>query len=405
VIYSAFDPAPCGFPQPRVPLLPQGLAGISLTGGRSLAGQQPSPAAALRHFKRARYALHEACRLAGIGAGSALLAPSYHCRTMLDPALSRGGEVLLYPLLADLSPDLAALDALHRKSALPIKAVLATHYFGRAANFAELAAWCKANGLALIEDCSHALYLESFQAPGIALHGDFVVASPYKFLPLDDGGLLGSKTPLAGIASPLRGQGIVAETAASVGFLGSRPARGDQRHGLDLPSLGGEIEALMAKEIVAGRVSEFETSALSADYRREEENRQPLLISRLLMRFADVDSIAAVRRHNYRMWLAAVSELPHCRPLFPELADDCIPYMFPLYLEHPDFHFCRLKQLGVPVGRWDSVAVSSCAVATDYRFKLLHLPCHQGLAEEQMRWLTQAVGSVLSVPPSSLCLN
>lgn len=405
MIYSVFDPAPCAFPPPRMPLLPHGLAGISLTGGRSLAGQRPLPAVSLRHFKRARYALHEACRLAGIGVGSALLAPSYHCRTMLDPALSLGGEVLLYPLLADLSPDLAALDALHRKSALSIKAVLATHYFGRAANFAELAGWCKANGLALIEDCSHALYLESFQAPGVALHGDFVVASPYKFLPLDDGGLLGSRKPLAGIASPSRGQGVVAEMAGLAGFFGSRLAHGDRRHGLDLPSRGDEIEAPLANDIVTGRVSEFETSALSADYRRADESRQPLLVSRLLMRFADVERIAAARRNNYRMWLKAVSDLPACRPLFSELADGCVPYMFPLYLEHPEVHFYRLKQRGVPVGRWDSMAVSSCAVAADYRFKLLHLPCHQGLGEEQMRWLTQAVSSVLSVPPSSLGSN
>ena len=84
-----FDPSPCGFPKPRAPLLPVGLDGI--------------------------------------GPGSALLAPAYHCRTMLDPALALGGEVMLYPLAPDLAPDLAAIAALADRSPVPVKALLTAH--------------------------------------------------------------------------------------------------------------------------------------------------------------------------------------------------------------------------------------------------------------------------------------
>ena len=68
--------------------------------------------------------------------------------------------------------------------------------------------------------------------------------------------------------------------------------------------------------------------------------------------------------------------------------------MFPLYLEMPDPHFYYLMRLGVPVWRWDSIAVSDCPTANDYRMHLLHLPCHQSLDEKQMDWMIAAVRKV-----------
>ena len=117
--YQRFDPSPCGFPRPRVPILPQlDLGEMSLSrSGRGDAGRYGSGFAdrAEYFYTRGRYALFEAYRLAGVGPQGALLAPAYHCRTMLDPAISLAGEILLYPLKADLSPDLVALARLARE--------------------------------------------------------------------------------------------------------------------------------------------------------------------------------------------------------------------------------------------------------------------------------------------------
>jgi len=54
--------------------------------------------------------------------------------------------------------------------------------------------------------------------------------------------------------------------------------------------------------------------------------------------------------------------------------------------------------LGVPVWRWDEMAISNCSVADDYRLHLLHLPCHQSLGEEEMAWMVAAVRIVLTIP-------
>jgi hypothetical protein len=112
-------------------------------------------------------------------------------------------------------------------------------------------------------------------------------------------------------------------------------------------------------------------------------------------RLSDVADIAARRRSNYRRWLAGVTALPHCRPLFPQLPDGCVPYMFPLLIDHPASHFHVLKKLGMPIGRWDDTADSNCAISSRYRDHLIHLPCHQALSERDLDWMVDVVTRVM----------
>ena len=132
------------------------------------------------------------------GGGGELLAPSYHCRTMLDAAVARGARVTLYPLTPSLAPDLDALAAMLKARKGPSTIVLSTHFFGFPAPIAEVLALCHAAGATLIEDCSHCLVDGSGLPVGRAgasdghgrVHGDFVIASPYKMFPAQDGGTL-----------------------------------------------------------------------------------------------------------------------------------------------------------------------------------------------------------------------
>ncbi len=104
----------------------------------------------------------------------------------------------------------------------------------------------------------------------------------------------------------------------------------------------------------------------------------------------------ARRRANYRQWATALAGLPGGRALFPELAETCVPYMFPLLLTEADPLFFQLKQAALPIWRWDEMAVSDCAVAAGYRLRLLHLPCHQDLNAAQMAWMTALVAKALA---------
>lgn len=393
--YQVFDPVSCHFPRPRVPVLPRGFEAAGgedaelLRSAVSLAGQG-------LHFSRGRYALGEAYRRAGLDGEGSLLAPAYHCVTMLDPALALGADVVLYPLTADLAPDPAALDTLLRCSARPVKALLATHFFGFVRDFSWLKHWCDTRGIVFVEDCSHTLFFERYQAGGAGRYGRFVASSPYKFFPSADGGWLYAPDPAALAGAVTQPVGWMAELRGMKQCLDAlrRP-----RVGLDeIVALDEQVAALVGRPLENGDDRQQQRPAQSPQYQVDIARTAALRGSRWLIRHSSVGGTIRRRRANYRRWLEAVGTLPHCRPLYPELPEQVVPYMFPLYIEHPLPHFYWLKQLGVPVWRWDEMAVSACPVAQDYRLHLLHLPCHQALSDDEMAWMLAALGKVLHLP-------
>ncbi len=391
--YLIFDPSPCGFPKARISPLPRGFA-CQLLRAPSAA---VAPSGFFRHYTRGRYALWEAYRLAGIGSGSTLLAPAYHCRTMLDPALALGGDVLLYPLREDLSPDLAALDGLYAQARQPVKALLATHFFGIPQQLEQLSAWCSARDIALIEDCSHVLFTENYRAKGTGASGAFAISSPYKFFPSQDGGLLYSRQPIASVSTPVTAN-FASELRGLIHLVGDETLRRRATAAGDIAGLGAELADIAVGPIARGHDSVSRQTTLSAEYRPGEQGLTSLRSSRFVARHADIEKIARCRRDNYRRWTEELDGLPHCRPLFPRLPEGCIPYMFPLYLDRPDPHFYWLKHLSVPVWRWDSIAASACTTATDYRLHLLHLPCHQSLTPAELQWMIAATKKVMQYP-------
>ena len=383
-----FDASACGFPKPRIPLLPTGLACLS-----PKAPAPWSPAENFRHFTRGRYALREAYRLTGIGPGTRLLAPAYHCRTMLDPALALGSAALLYPLRRDLSPDLAALDDLAERSPKPLKVLLATHFFGVPQQLDRLSAWCAEREIVLIEDCCHTMFSQIHRPPGLGLFGEFVVSSPYKFLPVPDGGLIHARHAHRLDEMQTRSPSWVAEL---YGLASAWSMAVEHRHSsaaCDATLIHAQLATIVKNPALAARDFQ-EQAGWSADYRPDEEGRAPLRYSQALCRHADIAEIARRRRDNYHRWIEATTNLPHCRPLFPELPEGCIPYMFPLYIDEPEPQFQWLKRLGMPIWRWDSIVASDCPTANDYRFHLLHLPCHQSLEERQLRWMIAVIRKV-----------
>lgn len=405
--FQFFDSSDCDFPKPKVPVLPpltRHSLSLRLVKKPSAKGPPDGTFAALsksthaRHYARGRYALFEAYRLAGVGKSGALLAPSYHCGTMLDPALRLGAAVAFYPLNADLSPDIQAITAQLKSQQAPIKALLATHYFGFPQEFAKLAAICAQHGITLIEDCSHALFApldaaERSTKVAIGETGQIGIASPYKFYPSEDGGFLWINDALALSLGSQRAAGLGAEIKGAMAALTRYRAN---RLGLSRCDVGDEIKALALQNKALGRNIRRPGDSHSIFYQPAEEGQRSLALSRWIFRHTHVARLASSRRQNYRRWVDAVADLPVCQALLPTLPPDCVPYMFPLLIDCPTQHFHLLKRLGLPVWRWDTMAVSECAVAAKYRLNLLHLPCHQELSPAQMNWMVQAVRQVLS---------
>lgn len=396
-----FDPTGCNFPRPKVPVLPA-LSRHTLGNAKTANFKRLGSDAGARFFTRGRYALTEACRLAGIDSNSSLLAPAYHCRTMLDPAIRLGGTLAFYPLKPDLSPDLPALAACLAACQKPVKAMLLTHYFGFAQALKPIADFCAQHGITLIEDCSHALFVNTNTAATTPANqlpmgttGRFGVASPYKFFASEDGGLLWANEPIGAPLSLPTPQPLKQELKGIVHAL--QRSRSQAMDCLGEPHGG----APRITTLPSARYDTLEqTEATSAYYLPEQEHLQSLAISRWVMGHTNLQRLTQQRRQHYQHWVNVVASLPHCKPLFAQLPPDCVPYMFPLLVDHPDTHFFALKQLGVPIWRWDDMAISTCQTATNYRLKLLHLPCHQELTPEQMTWMTTTLQKVMKQPPT-----
>lgn len=341
-----------------------------------------------RRFVRGRYALHAAYRAAGVGPDGALLAPAYHCRTMIDPALALSAPVLLYPVDHALAPAIEDIRALVAHSTPAVKALLVPHYFGweqQPALMAQFDLLCRENGIVLIEDCSHAWQVAAKRVDAGAVER-VLVASPYKFFASEEGGMLWSNPECAGMP-----QGAPAGLRDELKTLRSMWA-GRRTGDRAPPRIAGRPAAV---QIARGADLTETSDAPSGMYQRGAEGRDAAAVARWVMRRTDVSGVVQRRRANYRRWLEAVAALSGGRALYPDMPADCAPYMFPLYLERPDPDFFMLKKMGLPIFRWDEMAVSDCTVAADYRLRLLHLPCHQTLNEQQMQWMISVLSEVL----------
>jgi perosamine synthetase len=378
-----FDPAPCGFAAPRRPILPPAQLrreAWTLRGRRHDAG--------LRWYARGRYALNDAYAAAGLRQGGVLHAPAYHCRTMIDAAIAHGIEVRLYPLREDLTIDRDALRPAMEASRGRPQALLATHYFGRPQPLDDVAALCREHGATLIEDCSHAL--PAAVAPGgdrsIGQRGDFAIASPYKFFPSPDGGVLWQRQGDWPAAPRARGRWReeLSATVHVLRVLCRLTPAADLRD-------AGSVEP---HEGPPPRLWDEAATAPSEHYQAQAEADSALRLSRWIVAHTDVGHLAARRRQRQAQWLERVQPLRHCHALHPKPLGAEIPYMFALVLHRPQADFARLKRWGVPIWRWDEMARSDCAVAQRYRFALIHLPCHQGLDDQAFEWMADAVERV-----------
>jgi hypothetical protein len=379
LVYRVFDPSGLGFPSPSVPVLPwwSESAPAQEPGRFGLIGADR----ARLHYRRGRYALLEAYRLSGVGPEGALLAPAYHCRTMLDPALRLSATVHLYPLNPDLSPRLEAIDAIVAASPVPVRAMLLTHFFGLLSDARAVTAWCESRGIALVEDCSHALFSARGPSdrlpPGAA--GRFAVASPYKLLPCEEEGWLMVRPGDTVPADP-KGASLWRELRWVRDLWQRRAAGLRGRAALQDPALPKPADDPPPRRMIR-------SNRPSAHYEEADEGQASCRLAQTWARRQDPSAAAEARRQAYQAWVQAVAGLAGCRPLRDTLCDDEVPYMFPLVLEAPARQFPRLKRLGLPIWRWDDMAVSDCEVSQAYSEALIHLPCHQSLSGAEQSWL------------------
>ena len=134
----------------------------------------------------ARNALFHGLGVLGVKRGDKVLVPAFHCRTVVDPILQFGCEVVFYNVHRDGTVD---FEDLTQKVDQHTKAIIAIHYFGVPQAVHRLRKVCQQYHLSLIEDCAHILIGE-INGGQIGSFGDVSIFSWRKFFPVFDGGLL-----------------------------------------------------------------------------------------------------------------------------------------------------------------------------------------------------------------------
>jgi len=339
---------------------------------------QPAPASGVQpaglFFASGRAALLAGLRAIGVGPGDEVLLPAYLCESVVTTVETVGARPTYYPVSRRLRPDLARLEAAIRPET---KAVVLIHYLGFPGPVEAVRELCARRGVALIEDCAHALYSRLGDRP-LGSYGDLAIFSPWKSLPLPDGGLLSANrpdlVPERPETRPSVPRSVVRLAYRALGSMEQAIGWSPRLALLQRPGL----RRSMHTQVSAGPVAVKAGSALAW---------------RLLQR-ADAALVVARRRQHYGRLLTVCRTLSWAQPLFDELPAGVCPLGLPLVAEDRDHWRDRLLQLGVNVRTyWEhlpaSVDLEQNPDAAWLRDRILVLPVHQGLSTRSVEWLAR----------------
>jgi dTDP-4-amino-4,6-dideoxygalactose transaminase len=338
-----------------------------------------------------------------------VLMPAYNCGTEVDPFLVRGCKVVLYRVDEKAQID---VEDLMRRRTPRTKVVYVTHYFGWPQDIRELAHWCRAENLRLVEDCALALFSSGPDGP-LGLQGDAAIFSVGKFLPVAAGGLLTLRADSDLELPQLRSWPREEMRKRTLNLLLKDLQRQLERVGLY--SLARRIKLRLAKPQKFCPAN-GELPDMPADYYFQpnlEHAAMPELSSRLLGD-ADVSSIRERRRSNYLDLERKLECVPQIAKMFDKLPLGTCPLAFPIILPH-DYRAKTVSVLGTHgvciypfwEGYHRQVDSSGFPEARYLKDNVLTLPVNQSLSPRHMSFIANLLKGLLGSralagPPSRL---
>ena len=354
-----------------------------------------------------RGAMYQALLQLALPEGSRVLIPTYHCTSMVAPVLLAGLQPVYFGLQADGLPDLNELD---RRGDIGASAIVVVHYFGLPRSLAAVRQWCDVRSIALIEDCAHCHFGHAGERP-VGAWGDYATASLSKFLPVHEGGLLGSAhfaiSPMA-----LRSPGIKLQAKGCIDVL-EFAARHRRLAGLQsLLSIAFSLKNWCSKWAKGRKIAApYSTPELPAEAVAMQlcdmgrTDSAPAWASMLLNRLLPRGRILTRRRDNFAQYLQAFSNVEGARPLFVNTTPDAVPYVFPLWVDDAERVYRAIVALELPVFRWDRPWPGTPLLQGDtgsmWRRHVLQLLCHQDLRPEDITSTSRAILRVLQQADST----
>lgn len=349
-----------------------------------------------------RSALLLAFEALDIRPGDEVLLPTYHCPTMIAPAVRLQAIPVFYPITEEGLPNLERLAALCANGP---KAMVVAHLFGLPSRLDAVDTFCRSRGIHLIEDCAHAFF-GSVNGIPIGSTGEYVIGSLPKFFPVIEGGVLASATrPMLNLAckrQPVRSElraawdmidmagrhgrlGVVGDVARAAARL--RRTTGTTLQATAEPLTGPTDEAIRAEGLADPLLEPMRLRTLES-----------LVIARS-------DMVANTRRRNlnYHAIASNLDAVPGVRPLVRECGPHAAPYVVPLAIQRPDEAYARMRSAGLPVFRWDRLWPGTPLLpddaATDWSRGVVQVACHQSLRPGEIEVICRAIEDSVKPPP------
>lgn len=295
-----------------------------------------------------------------------ILIPAYHCPALVEPFIWLDYEIHFFPVQPDLSVDPDMLRKLIAKTSATHCVVI--RYFGFSQNVEEIVQLLSETGLLIIEDCAHALFefIRSVQRKDERVSA--TICSINKILPTIDGGALNLNHRQS---SGLR-QTSWDDEAKAIAYLMGIPQWIDSLKKKRQPAVATGTKATICAPPRTG-FRYFSPEDISAGSYRH---------TKLILEKSNLERIKRRRRKIFEQLAKNINNPQVGSPLYTELGDS-VPYVFPFLLED-ERHFDTLRKQGIQILRWEELADSDCAISKGYRSRLIQLPCHQQLTDQQI---------------------
>lgn len=336
----------------------------------------------LQFFRSGRGALYFAAQQLKKPGDNVILLPAYHCPALVEPFIAAGYQLEFYPLQADLTVDLTRL-----KNLVTAKTThcLLVRYFGNEAQVNSQFAWLSAQGLVTFDDCAHDL--QSFLQPELV--ADAAICSVKKFIASSDGGALRIKSAYQAKLNPVPLR-LELKNLLKTMLLGWQQKNAKQQ--TLLPAANMEIrvkESATGTEHSARQNAGLSNEVTFRYLQNKDKEQHCYRLTQWLFYHTRLDLVLAQRHQNCKQLMAGLSQSPFGHLLWPQLPENCAPYVLPFLLDHSS-GFDLLRKRGLQIFRWEELAPTNCPISQDYRHRLIQIPCHQDLTSADLAQIIAA---------------
>lgn len=305
--------------------------------------------------------------------------PGYFGNSSLKPLRSTSANLVFYPITDRLEPDYSVCRSISKDT--PPDIFLLTHYFGRPANAAKASEFCKHKGAWLVEDAAHVIS----PIRGVGDHGDFVLYSPHKILPIPDGALLLARSSghsidrLEFMATMF--QETCNDLVKSVSYKPSFPL---------LWLVKRILQKCGMRRLKSSKIDfESDNSETVIPHPQMTYMSQNLLS----VLVADLPHVRRERRLRMQIWDHVLGETPGLIPVCRMNKDQHTPYLGAFECENESLAktlFFKFQSIGLPVSTWPDLPPEVIRNAVLHKNSLrirrhrLYLAVHQTLSIKQV---------------------